>query len=62
MFAEITENTLKAIPGILDPSQDGYHDTHPDPDAVEPIFMGDLFNTPLTTTMPHRHGGDDLEV
>ena len=27
VFAEITENTLQAIPGIIDPSQDGYHDT-----------------------------------
>ncbi len=29
VFAEITENTLQAIPGITDPGQDGYHDTHP---------------------------------
>ena len=27
VFAEITENTLQAIPGITDPAQDGYHDT-----------------------------------
>ncbi len=27
VFAEITEATLKAIPGILDPGRDGYDDT-----------------------------------
>ncbi|HEU5384589.1 MAG TPA: hypothetical protein VFV73_01665 [Streptosporangiaceae bacterium] len=27
--AEITEATLDAFPALLDPSQDGYHDTHP---------------------------------
>jgi hypothetical protein len=52
VFAEITENTLRAIPAILDPGQDGYHD----PDPGEPIAMGDLFNAPLTTTMSHRRG------
>ena len=46
MFAEITENTLQAIPGITDPSQDGYHDTSTtaDPDQAEPMW--DLTNTP----------------
>ena len=56
VFAEITENTLKAIPGILNPGQDGYHDTDPNPDAGEPITMGDLFNAPLTTAMWHCRG------
>lgn len=27
MFAEITENTLQTIPGVTDPSRNGYHDT-----------------------------------
>jgi hypothetical protein len=29
VFAEITDATLAAVPGILDPSQTGYHDTNP---------------------------------
>jgi hypothetical protein len=29
VFAEITDATLQAIPAILDPGQDGYHDTSP---------------------------------
>jgi hypothetical protein len=54
VFAEITENTLRAIPGILDPSQDGYHDTAPNPhnaDVGELASLGDLFNAPRCTTM-----------
>jgi hypothetical protein len=27
VFAEITDRTLQAIPGLTDPGQDGYHDT-----------------------------------
>jgi hypothetical protein len=27
--ATITDQTLRTLPGILNPSQDGYHDTHP---------------------------------
>jgi site-specific DNA recombinase len=34
IWVEITDTTLRAIPAILDPSQDGYHDT--DPDQPEP--------------------------
>jgi hypothetical protein len=40
--AEITETTLQAVPGILDPSQDGYDDTG----TGQPAPMGDLTNTP----------------
>ncbi|MDQ2814555.1 MAG: hypothetical protein M3Z75_22505 [Actinomycetota bacterium] len=40
--AEITETTLHAVPGILNPSQDGYHDTSPD----EPAPMGHPNNPP----------------
>ena len=29
VFAEITDSTLQALPGITDPGQDGYHDTSP---------------------------------
>ena len=47
VFAEITENTLQAIPGITDPGQDGYHDTDntgTHADQPEPIW--DLGSTP----------------
>jgi hypothetical protein len=30
VFAEITEATLQALPGILDPGRDGYDDTADD--------------------------------
>ncbi|HEV2537909.1 MAG TPA: hypothetical protein VGU21_10405, partial [Streptosporangiaceae bacterium] len=42
---EITENTLQAIPGVTDPSQDGYHDTRTQPDTGNPAPMWDLNNT-----------------
>jgi hypothetical protein len=51
--AEITETTLQAVPGILDPSQDGYDDTLPD----QPAPMGDLANTPSAITVPHPRRG-----
>lgn len=50
--AEITETTLQAVPAILDPSQDGYDNTHPD----QPAPIGDLANTPRTITMSHPPG------
>jgi hypothetical protein len=40
--AEITETTLRYLTAIMDPSQDGFHDTHPD--QPEPVW--DLTNTP----------------
>ena len=43
MFAEITEATLQAIPGILDPGKDGYHDTAADDLA----FARDLIQSPI---------------
>ena len=46
MFAEITENTLQAIPGIIDPGQDGYHDTGTQDSTDQPAPMWDLTNTP----------------
>ena len=39
VFAEITEATLHALPGILDPGRDGYDDTA-DPDPGEPRIRG----------------------
>ncbi len=54
VFAEVTENTLQAIPGITDPSQDGYHDTSTDaPDTGQPAAMWDLTNTDRLGRMPH---------
>ena len=50
VFAEITEATLQALPGILDPARDGYDDTNEsarkEPDAAE-----DLFETPMIHQM-----------
>jgi hypothetical protein len=40
--AEITEATLQALDAILDPGQDGYHDTEND----QPEPVGHLANTP----------------
>jgi hypothetical protein len=40
VHAEITETTLQAVLAILDPAQDGYHDTG----ISEPALMGDLNN------------------
>ena len=54
VFAEITEATLQALPGILDPGQDGYHDTGTDaaPEPV-PAPMWDLANTDRDRRAPH---------
>ncbi len=47
MFAEITDATLKALPAILNPGQDGYDDTNEtapsDPCAVEDLFEAPIF-------------------
>ncbi len=54
VFAEVTENTLQAIPGITDPSQDGYHDTdNTGTHADQPEPMWDLGNTPRVGRVPH---------
>ena len=55
IWVEITDTTLRAIPAILDPSQDGYHDT--DPDQPKPAC--DFDKPPRTgTTAPStgKHG------
>jgi hypothetical protein len=46
---EITEATLQAIPAILDPTQDGYHDTTPE--TSQPTPTGHLLNTPGTGSL-----------
>jgi site-specific DNA recombinase len=48
VHAEITDTTLQALPGILDPTQDGYHDTDPD----QPESMWDLDNPPRASRLP----------
>ncbi len=54
VFVEITENTLQAIPGITDPSQDGYHDTdNTGTHADQPEPMWDLGNTPRVNRVSH---------
>ena len=40
MFAEITDSTLKALPGLTDPGQDGYHNTSPQTSNDAPVSMG----------------------
>jgi site-specific DNA recombinase len=49
VHVEINDATLAAVPGILDPSQDGFDDTHPG----EPALVGDLFDTPRAGRVPH---------
>jgi hypothetical protein len=46
VHAEITENTLKALPAILNPAQDGYADTSEQASCDLPA-MEDLFETPI---------------
>ena len=53
MFAEITEATLQALPGILDPGQDGYDDTAEGVNG-EATAVEDLFEAPIATPMFHR--------
>jgi hypothetical protein len=50
--AEITDTTLHAVPGILNPSQDGYDDTGTD----QPAPMGDPNNPPRLGRVSHRFG------
>jgi hypothetical protein len=49
---EITDATLKALPAILNPDQDGYHDTNGQPEHPAPI--GPLDEHPRVRTVSHR--------
>jgi hypothetical protein len=51
--AEITEATLQALDAILDPGQDGYHDTEND----QPEPVGHLANTPRSSRESHSPVG-----
>ena len=46
VHAEITDATLKALPAILDPGQDGYDDTS-EQDSDELAAVEDLFEAPI---------------
>ena len=46
VHAEITDATLRALPAILNPGQDGYDDTS-EQDSGELAAMEDLFETPI---------------
>ena len=50
VFAEITEATLRALPGLLNPGQDGYDDTA-DTAPDEDTDVEDLFESPITGPM-----------
>ena len=50
--AEITEATLQALPALLNPCQDGYHDTSPG----QPAPMWELDKTPMAGTLSQRAG------
>jgi site-specific DNA recombinase len=54
--AEITDTTLRTVPAILDPSQDGYDDTDPDTAADQPEPMRDLDRVYLTNGVSGVHG------
>ena len=53
MFAEITEATLQALPGILDPGRDGYDDTTEGANG-EAAAVGDLFEAPIVVGTSRR--------
>jgi hypothetical protein len=58
--AVITDATLRALPAILNPGQDGYHDTAATPAGAghAPAAVGHLPQPPITGSMGHSAGGD----
>ena len=52
MFAEITEATLQALPGILDLGRDGYDDTA-EGTSGDPAAVEDLFEAPIVPLIFH---------
>jgi hypothetical protein len=55
VFAEITEDALDALDGILNPGLDGYDDTA-ELSPAEPDVMEDLFESPIAGIRVHRAG------
>ena len=51
VFAEITEATLQALPGILDPGRDGYDDTA-DEEPGDSGSVEHLFESPISCNYP----------
>jgi hypothetical protein len=47
VFAEITEATMRALPALLNPGQDGYHDTAAASSPAEAADVEDLFESPI---------------
>jgi len=58
--AEITDATLRALPELLNPSQDGYHDTAAPAGTGNPApAAGDLPQPPIGVPMGHSYGSTD---
>jgi hypothetical protein len=59
-----TDATLRALPAILNPSQDGYHDTAADPAAADmtPATVGDFARPLITGSLSHSSGEPRLWV
>ncbi len=55
VWAEITDATLKALPGLLNPDQDGYDDTA-EPQSDQAADVEDLFEAPIAGSMFQRAG------
>jgi hypothetical protein len=51
VYAEITEATLRALPGLLNPGRDGYDDTA-DIASDETADVEDLFESPIHPLVP----------
>jgi hypothetical protein len=63
VWVEITDATLRALPAILNPAQDGYDDTA-DTTAGEDADVEDLFESPIAARIHHvsqiHHGNGTL--
>jgi len=60
VFAEITEATLQALPGILDPGRDGYDDTA-DEKPGDSGSVEHLFESPIRGVNTHDNGRSPAE-
>ena len=53
VHAEITDATLRALPALLNPGQDGYDDTS-EQDSGGPVAVEDLFEAPIDPRIDHE--------